>query len=101
MPTTTNEAAANKELCVMQGIHIKRHKPIKPGTDDRFTPADFLVGGSFVLYARTFYIVDADNYTRRVSMRSASRLGSMQPKPLMQAFDKTFELSSSEPKQKH
>ena len=51
-----------------QGTHIKRHKPSKPaavpGTGGPFRPVDFLVGGSFQLYDRTFHLVDADSYTR-------------------------------------
>ena len=38
-----------------QGMLIKRHKPQK-GPSSSFAPADFLVGGSFTMYARTFHL---------------------------------------------
>lgn len=42
---------------------IKRHRPKKDAADF-FAPSDFLVGGAFALYSRTFHIVDADAFTR-------------------------------------
>ena len=46
-----------------QGMLIKRHQPKKNATDV-FTPTDFVVGDSFLLYSRTYHIVDADAFTR-------------------------------------
>ena len=46
-----------------QGVFVKRHKVTK---DDGsfFSPADFLVGQELHVYAKTLFLVDADEYTR-------------------------------------
>ncbi len=48
---------------IPQGIFVKRHKLTK---DDGgfFTPLDFAVGGETTVYGRTYYLLDADPYTR-------------------------------------
>ena len=47
----------------MQGMLIKRHQPKKSATEP-FVPTDFVVGGSFTLYSRTYHVIDADAFTR-------------------------------------
>ena len=48
---------------IPQGIFVKRYKLTK---DDGgfFTPSDFSVGGETTAYGRTYYLLDADSYTR-------------------------------------
>lgn len=48
-----------------QGIFVKRHKLTKDVTGGFFTPADFSVGGEVTIYGRTYYLVDADAFTRQ------------------------------------
>ena len=56
---------------IPQGVFIKRHKVTK---DDGgfFTPADFAVGQEVTIYGRTFFLTDADGFTRE---HYATKLG--------------------------
>ena len=48
---------------IPQGVFVKRHKVTK---DDGsfFSPAEFSVGEELTVYAKTFFLVDADSFTR-------------------------------------
>lgn len=48
---------------IPQGVFVKRHKVTK---DDGgfFTPIDFSVGQEVTIYGRTFFLLDADVFTR-------------------------------------
>lgn len=48
---------------IPQGIFVKRHKLTKD-EGGFFTPTDFSVGGEVTIYGRTYYLVDADSFTR-------------------------------------
>lgn len=45
-------------------MFIKRHKLTKDDGVSFFTPADFAVGEQVTIYGRTFFLVDADTFTR-------------------------------------
>lgn len=49
---------------IPQGMFIKRHKLTKEDGVSFFTPDDFSVGETVTIYGRTFYLVDADGFTR-------------------------------------
>ncbi len=57
---------------IPQGIFVKRHKATKDG-GGFFTPSDFTVGEEITIYAKTFYLVDADSYTREWYMANMSK----------------------------
>lgn len=46
-----------------QGVFIKRHRVTRED-GSFFTPNDFSVGDSATIYGRTFFLVDADTFTR-------------------------------------
>ncbi|GAX85745.1 hypothetical protein CEUSTIGMA_g13160.t1 [Chlamydomonas eustigma] len=48
---------------IPQGIFVKRHKATKD-EGGFFSPLDFSVGEELTIYARTYYLVDADSFTR-------------------------------------
>ena len=48
----------------MQGVFVKRHQIIKEEDGSPFSPADLSVGQTVTVYGRTFFIVDADTFTR-------------------------------------
>lgn len=47
-----------------QGVFIKRHKATKENGMGFFGPEDFSVGEIVTIYGRTFYLLDADGFTR-------------------------------------
>eukprot|EP00983_Pelagomonas_calceolata_P017004 534328-Pelagomonas_calceolata.AAC.3 len=49
----------------MQGTFIKRHVFLKDDGVSSFTPQDFAVGECVSIYGRTFFLVDADPFTRQ------------------------------------
>jgi hypothetical protein len=48
----------------MQGVFVKRHQITKEQDGSPFTPADLAVGETVTMYERTFFVVDADAFTR-------------------------------------
>ncbi|PNH03302.1 EF-hand domain-containing family member C2 [Tetrabaena socialis] len=63
---------------IPQGVFIKRHRVTREG-GGFFNPTDFGVGETVTIYGRTFYLVDADTYTREFL---AEKLGKEQVAPL-------------------
>mmetsp|Transcript_4241 Transcript_4241/g.7013 ORF Transcript_4241/g.7013 Transcript_4241/m.7013 type:complete len:624 (-) Transcript_4241:564-2435(-) len=49
---------------IPQGTFIKRHKLTKEDGVSFFTPSEFNVGDSVTIYGRTFFLTDADSFTR-------------------------------------
>uniref|UniRef100_A0A7S0S6H3 EF-hand domain-containing protein n=1 Tax=Chlamydomonas leiostraca TaxID=1034604 RepID=A0A7S0S6H3_9CHLO len=49
---------------IPQGVFIKRHKLTKDDGVSFFSPVDFNVGQEVTIYGRTFFLVDADTFTR-------------------------------------
>lgn len=47
-----------------QGVFVKRHQITKEQGGSPFTPADLAVGETVTVYGRTFFVVDADAFTR-------------------------------------
>lgn len=56
---------------IPQGIFIKRHKFSKD-SGELYSPADFKVGETVTMYARTFHLVDCDEFTREFYAANAS-----------------------------
>lgn len=48
----------------LQGVFVKRHQIIKEEDGSPLTPADLAVGQLITIYGRTFFVVDADTFTR-------------------------------------
>ncbi|MEW5310689.1 MAG: hypothetical protein WDW38_002460 [Sanguina aurantia] len=58
---------------IPQGVLIKRHKLTR--TDQSFyCPSDFTVGEPLTIYGRTFYLVDADVFTREYYATNLGRV---------------------------
>lgn len=51
-------------LLPSQGVFVKRHQILKEEDGSPLTPADLAVGQLITIYGRTFFVVDADNFTR-------------------------------------
>jgi EF-hand domain-containing protein 1 len=66
---------SNNGPSVSQGMFVKRHKLTKED-GSFFTPVDFRVGEEVTIYGRTYFLVDADNFTREYC---AAELGLQQP----------------------
>ena len=79
--------APSNNPCLLQGVHIRRHRIEKP--DGRFyEPRDFAVGGNVAMYGRTFHITDADAFTRGFlqDQVGASSIASPPQRPNMLSF---------------
>ncbi|KAL6762171.1 hypothetical protein V8C86DRAFT_2521922 [Haematococcus lacustris] len=50
---------------IPQGVFIKRHKLTKEDGVSFFSPSDFAVGEMVTIYGRTFFLLDADSFTRQ------------------------------------
>mmetsp|Transcript_40195 Transcript_40195/g.89186 ORF Transcript_40195/g.89186 Transcript_40195/m.89186 type:complete len:635 (-) Transcript_40195:736-2640(-) len=48
---------------IPQGVFVKRHKLTKD-SGGFYSPSDFAVGDQVTIYGRTFFLVDADSFTR-------------------------------------
>ncbi|KAG2435098.1 hypothetical protein HXX76_007184 [Chlamydomonas incerta] len=65
---------------IPQGVFIKRHRVTR---DDGsfFNPGDFSVGDTVSIYGRTFYLVDADSFTREFMAARGKEQGPPLPYP--------------------
>jgi hypothetical protein len=77
-----------------QGIFVKRHKVTR---DDGsfFDPTHFAVGAEISIYGRTFYLVDADTFTRDFYQAQGVDLDAPMPYPddPVDAYRTTFGLN--------
>jgi hypothetical protein len=58
-------ADASVCCCLVQGVFVKRHQISKEQDSSPLTPSDLAVGETVTVYGRTFFLVDADTFTRR------------------------------------
>jgi len=65
---------------IPQGVFIKRHKVTRED-GSFFNPDDFTVGGEVSIYGRTFFLVDADNFTREYMAARGKEQGGALPYP--------------------
>ncbi|EFJ52449.1 hypothetical protein VOLCADRAFT_79034 [Volvox carteri f. nagariensis] len=65
---------------IPQGVFIKRHR-VTCEDGGFFNPDDFSVGQSVTIYGRTFFLVDADNFTREYLAGKGKEQGAALPYP--------------------
>ncbi|GIL45577.1 hypothetical protein Vafri_2780 [Volvox africanus] len=65
---------------IPQGVFIKRHRVTRED-GSFFTPNDFSVGLSATIYGRTFFLVDADSFTREYLASKGKEQPSALPYP--------------------
>jgi hypothetical protein len=51
-------------VLLLQGVFLRRHQVTKEEDGSPMTPADLAVGQTVSVYGRTFFVVDADSFTR-------------------------------------